>query len=62
MSENHLRLEVEKEGGPKRGQAAPERRTSLRLAGYPQKWRGKSHFSQRLRAGWLRKVQAVQLH
>lgn len=72
MSEHHLRLEVETEGGAKRGQAAPEGqqtggwkdrwmvggRTPLR----PQKWRGNSHFSQRLRAGWLRKVQAVQLH
>ena len=27
-----------------------------------QKCRGNSHCSQRLRAGWLRKVQAVQLH
>ncbi len=31
-------------------------------AGAAQKCRGNSHSSQRLRAGWLRKVQAVQLH
>lgn len=70
MSEHHRRREVEEDGGgAPRGQAAPEgqqkgRRTSLRAAGRPQKWRGRgnSHFSQRLRAGWLRKVQVVQLH
>lgn len=56
MSEHHLRLEVEKEGGALRVDRL------LQTGGRPQKWRGKSHFSQRLRAGWLRKVQAVQLH
>lgn len=68
MSEHHRRLEVEEDGGaapPWTGcsRRAAERR-SLRAAGRPQKWRGRgnSHFSQRLRAGWLRKVQVVQLH
>lgn len=65
MSERRPRLEAE--GGAKRGQAAPGgRRTDGRAGvslcgGCPQR-RGNSHFSQRLRAGWLRKVQAVQLH
>lgn len=41
-------------GGGGRG-----RRIAASLA---QKCRGNSHCSQRLRAGWLRKVQAVQFH